>query len=99
MPSTQTLIAAFVLFAVCSAAEDFDKTEVMIPVRDGAHLHTEIWRPKSARGPLPFLIERTPYGIAGAKSQLEKSYTDLVRDGYLFVFQDIRGRYKSEGQF
>src|SRR5262249_7503097 len=42
----------------------FDKREVMIPARDGVKLHTEIYTPKNAKEPLPFLFERTPYGIS-----------------------------------
>ncbi len=92
-------IATLLLLPLAGFAEDFDKSDAMIPMRDGVRLHTEIWRPKSAAGRLPFLIERTPYGTARAKDQLEKSFDDLVKDGYIFIFQDIRGRYKSEGQF
>src|SRR5947209_6516830 len=68
----------------------FDKIEAMIPMRDGTRLHTEIFRPKKARERLPFLIVRTPYGAA---------YREFLKDPYIFVSQDIRGRYKSEGTF
>ena len=80
----------------------FDKTEVMIAVRDGVKLHTEIYSPKKIAEPLPILFERTPYGIsdkdAGFSHKLSR-YEDLMPDGYIFVFQDIRGRYGSEGKF
>ena len=80
----------------------FTKTDVMIPMRDGARLHTEIYSPKNAAGPFPILIERTPYGIPedaeGYTTKLN-IYQELIADGYIFVFQDIRGRYKSEGKF
>ncbi|MGH9454159.1 MAG: CocE/NonD family hydrolase, partial [Terriglobia bacterium] len=80
----------------------FTKTDVMIPMRDGARLHTEIYSPKNAAGSLPILIERTPYGIPedaeGYTTKLN-IYKELIADGYIFVFQDIRGRYKSEGKF
>jgi uncharacterized protein len=82
--------------------EMFDKAEVMIPAHDGAKLHTEIYTPKNATGPLPILFERTPYGIAapdkGYSSMLSR-YDEMMTDGYIFVFQDIRGRYGSEGKF
>ncbi len=70
----------------------------MIPMRDGARLHAVVVRPADTSKPLPFLMERTPYGVDG---YTEKSLfnADLVKSGYIFVFQDIRGRYKSEGQF
>src|SRR6266478_1311725 len=80
----------------------FIKTEVMIPVRDGAKLHTEIYAPKNASEPLPILFERTPYGISSpdkGMSNMLYRYADLVPDGYILVFQDIRGRYGSEGKF
>jgi putative CocE/NonD family hydrolase len=80
----------------------FDKNEVMIPMRDGVKLHTEIYTPKNVGEPLPILMNRTPYGIASPDkgiSRLIDRYADLVPDGYIFVFQDIRGRYGSEGRF
>ncbi len=74
-------------------------TDAMIPVRDGLKLHTEIWRDTGQAGSLPFIITRSPYGWGRAKGVLERSYDDMVRDGYIFVFQDIRGRYGSDGTF
>ena len=80
----------------------FDKSAMMIPVRDGVKLHTEVYAPKNITEPLPILFERTPYGIsdkdAGFSHKLGR-YADLMPDGYIFVFQDIRGRYGSEGKF
>ncbi|HEU5411019.1 MAG TPA: CocE/NonD family hydrolase [Candidatus Acidoferrales bacterium] len=84
------------------ASQVFTKQDVMIPTRDGVKLHTEIYTPKNASGPLPFMITRTPYGLnddASGYSQLLHLYTDMWPDGYIFVMQDIRGRYGSEGQF
>ncbi len=80
----------------------FEKSEVMIPMRDGVRLHTEIYSPKNAEGALPILMNRTPYGISAADkgvSPMIYRYADMVQDGYIFVFQDIRGRYGSEGKF
>jgi putative CocE/NonD family hydrolase len=80
----------------------FDKTEVMIPMRDGVKLHTEFYTPKNATTPLPLLMNRTPYGIANPNkgiSNMIYRYADMVPEGYIFVFQDIRGRYGSEGKF
>jgi putative CocE/NonD family hydrolase len=85
------------------ASQTFDKSDVMILMRDGVRLHTEIYTPKDAKGPLPFILERTPYGIGdddkGYSRILYGSYGEMVPDGYIFVFQDIRGRFGSEGQF
>jgi len=80
----------------------FEKREVMIPMRDGVKLHTEIYTPKDAKEDLPIFMERTPYGISAQdKGYSPKlySYAHMFADGYIFVFQDIRGRYGSEGQF
>ncbi|HKS91955.1 MAG TPA: CocE/NonD family hydrolase [Tepidiformaceae bacterium] len=80
----------------------FDKRDVMIPMRDGVRLHTEIYTPKNATEPLPFIFERTPYGLnddAKGYSGRLRGYRELAADGYIFVFQDIRGRYGSEGKF
>jgi len=83
-------------------AQRFDKREVMIPMRDGVKLHTEIYSPKDTPEPLPILMNRTPYGISNPDkgvSNMIYRYADMVPDGYIFVFQDIRGRYGSEGKF
>lgn len=82
-----------------AAAPSFDKTEVMIPMRDGIRLHTTIHVPKNVTGDLPIIFVRTPYGIQGADGVFAGSYSDLARERYIFAFQDIRGRYTSEGQF
>jgi putative CocE/NonD family hydrolase len=74
----------------------------MIAMRDGARLHTVIYAPEAAEGPLPFILNRTPYGAGGDEKghpKLATSYKELADEGYIFVFQDIRGRYGSEGKF
>ena len=81
------------------SAPGFDLTEAMIPMRDGVKLHTTIFVPRGVHAPLPFLFTRTPYGIAGAANALSRYYGAFANDGYIFAFQDIRGRYTSEGQF
>jgi putative CocE/NonD family hydrolase len=80
-------------------APEFDVQEVMIPMRDGIKLHTLIFVPKQHTEPLPIIMSRTPYGIAGSARRLGSSYKELAADGYIFVSQDIRGRYGSEGNF
>jgi len=77
----------------------FDSTDVMIPMRDGVKLHTIILVPKGLNENLPFIMARTPYGIARSSAVLNSSYAELADDGYIFVLQDIRGRFGSEGQF
>src|SRR5215831_11933904 len=80
----------------------FTKRDVMIPMRDGVRLHTEIYVPKKTEGPLPFIFERTPYGLNDDEKGFTRKfgiYREMIPEGYIFVFQDIRGRYGSEGQF
>lgn len=78
----------------------FTRTEAKISMRDGVHLYTVILTPQNQTEPLPFIINRSPYGVKGWNSgRLNGSRKDLVQDGYIFVFQDIRGKFESEGQF
>jgi putative CocE/NonD family hydrolase len=81
------------------AAAAFERTEVLIPMRDGVRLHTRVFTPKGASGNLPFILTRTPYGIAGAQGCFAVSCAELAAEGFIFVFQDIRGRFGSEGEF
>ena len=79
---------------------DYQSSEVMIPMRDGAKLHTIILKPSDISAPLPFLIQRTPYGVDGTSGMsFFGGRPELARDGYIYVAQDIRGRFKSEGDF
>jgi putative CocE/NonD family hydrolase len=81
------------------AIPNYTRTAAMIPMRDGVKLNTEIFVPAKVSERLPFVMSRTPYGIGGP-SQLRGDYLkDMAEEGYIFVFQDIRGRFGSEGQF
>jgi putative CocE/NonD family hydrolase len=71
----------------------------MLPMRDGVKLHTIVVSPKQHDEPLPFVLLRTPYGIANWQRHFDAYLKHLAEDGYVFVFQDIRGRYGSEGTF
>jgi uncharacterized protein len=78
----------------------FTLKEVMIPVRDGVHLQTVILTPVDQQGPLPILFRRTPYGVPDKPpEQMPPSIKELAKDGYIFVIQNLRGRFKSEGVF
>ncbi len=70
-----------------------------IRMRDGVLLHVEIFRPSKQQEALPILFTRTPYGVANRRGTITGAYRELAQDGYIFVFQDIRGRYQSEGTF
>jgi uncharacterized protein len=101
----------FFLFAITSliffkqqgfaqAEDQYNRQEVMITMRDGIKLNTIIFTPKNLSEPLPFLLERTPYGVNDYPSPEKNGYVkDMAADGYIFVYQDIRGRYLSEGVF
>ena len=79
---------------------DYQRSEAMIPMRDGVKLHTVILKPVDITTPLPFLIQRTPYGVDGNNRASFFAYRpELARSGYIYVCQDIRGRFKSEGEF
>ena len=85
------------------AGRPYTRQEVMIPARDGVLLHAVVLRPVgSEKGgeKLPFLVERTPYGVDNFTSAaVNKSKPELAASGYVFVFADVRGRYGSGGQF
>jgi len=78
----------------------FRLQEVMIPMRDGVRLQTAILTPADQQGPLPILFRRTPYGVPEKPpEQMPSSWKELAQDGYIFVIQNLRGRFKSEGNF
>lgn len=79
---------------------DYQRSEAMIPMRDGVKLHVVILKPADIATPLPFLMQRTPYGCDGTtRASFTEGRPELARDGYIYVCADIRGRYKSEGEF
>jgi uncharacterized protein len=80
-------------------APAFDHRTEMIAMRDGVRLNTEIFIPKNISEPLPIILERTPYAAPGGTGWAQGKYKELAAEGYIFAFQDIRGRYKSEGTF
>lgn len=84
--------------------------DVMVRMRDGVHLATDIYRPAGTDAPLPVIFERTPYDKSGTprtefsvNAPVPMSRPDLAihlaRKGYVVIWQDCRGRYKSEGVF
>ena len=95
-------------FSPVTAAFDHERREVMIPMRDGVRLHTVIIVPRGLTVPAPIILTRTPYGADKATSQgssprasmvLPIADESLLEAGYIRVYQDIRGRYDSEGQW
>ena len=82
----------------------YRKTSALIPMRDGVKLFTVILAPVNAAAQVPLLIERTPYGAdipihddSVITIRPGMQFENMAREGYIFVFQDIRGKYKSEG--
>lgn len=78
----------------------YSRQEFMIPARDGIKLFTVVYKPEVIQEKLPFLLHRTPYNASKYPSPSLMDYMeDMAGEGYIFVFQDIRGRYNSEGKF
>ncbi len=81
----------------------YTKYEYRIPMRDGKRLFTSVYTPKDSTQPYPILMDRTPYSVSPYgedqyKSRLGPS-DEFEKAGYIFVYQDVRGRYMSEGEF
>jgi len=102
------VLCAQILFAQTPAQDsafirdNFTKKEVQIPMRDGIRLFTTIYAPKNADQKYPILLNRTPYSCNPyGKDAFRTGFQnmELARAGYIFVFQDVRGRYMSEGDF
>jgi putative CocE/NonD family hydrolase len=94
-------------FKMATEADDYVKRDVMIPMRDGAKLHTVIIIPKGAAH-APMILDRTPYNANKFTTSTDSprralvlplSYGELADAGYIIVVQDVRGKYKSEGDY
>jgi len=105
-----SLLFTCLLLNACLAQTDsisfYKKTSAMIPMRDGIRLHTVILSPVGAKHDVPVLLQRTPYGANGSSAPDDTTinvqafgtnYGIMLKEGYFLVFQDIRGKYKSEG--
>jgi putative CocE/NonD family hydrolase len=104
--ATNVTVGFTLLSTVCATAQqvgsyDYARRTEEIPMRDGVKLHTVIIAPKGNGPPVPIILLRTPYGADGYPGRPFPSdqLKELAKDGYAFVFQDIRGLYKSEGEF
>src|SRR5471030_1133902 len=78
---------------------NYIKHEYLVPMRDGIKLMTEVYVPKDQSKKYPFLMDRTPYSVApygeGMKTSIGPSMA-YAKDGYIVVYQDVRGRFMSE---
>lgn len=81
--------------------QHYDKAEYLIPMRDGIKLFTVVYTPKDQSKKYPILLNRTCYNASGYADFKTYGHPSnyLVRDKYILVFQDVRGRYMSEGTF
>ena len=83
-------------------SDNYTKSEIMIPMRDGVKLYTSVYQPIGTEK-RPVLIVRTPYSCApygdGWKTDLSEYMYKFLQNRYVIVFQDVRGRYMSEGDF
>lgn len=85
--------------------ENYTKKEVMIPMRDGTKLFTAVYSPKNNSEKHPFLMMRTPYSCAPYGEDKiwgrlhSYYYKEYLKESYIFVLQDVRGRWMSEGKF
>lgn len=89
------------LSAQSPTGDDLDRYELRIPVRDGVRLFAAVVAPQTHSKPLPIMLVRTPYGVSQnlRPGPIPIAYSELAKDGYIFVFQDIRGTGGSEGRF
>jgi putative CocE/NonD family hydrolase len=98
-------LAAQVLLAqgVDYVKSNYTKYEYQIPMRDGKRLFTSVYVPKDAAKPYPIMLSRTPYsvapyGIDNYRASLGPSEL-FAKESYIFAYQDVRGRWMSEGEF
>ena len=111
MKSTFTIFLLIAMSALASAQslnkdsvymrEHYEKFEYQVPMRDGIKLFMVVYMPKDKSKSYPILLNRTCYNASRYAEYKTNSHPTryLVEDGYIFVFQDVRGRYMSEGQF
>ena len=94
-------------FSLTVANADYTKQEVMIPMRDGVRLHTVIVIPKGVAH-APIMLTRTPYNASGRSARMKSPRISsilgdgddaFIENGYIRVFQDVRGKYGSEGDY
>ncbi|HZX58964.1 MAG TPA: CocE/NonD family hydrolase [Mucilaginibacter sp.] len=114
MKQKLTIAFCFLLYAFCSKAQpnnsdadyvkaNYQKYEYQITMRDGKKLFTSVYVPKDQSKKYPIMMDRTPYSVGpygpdAYKGSLGPSSL-FLHDGYIFVYQDVRGRWMSEGIF
>jgi uncharacterized protein len=101
-----TLVFLLTAFALSQDAYDvrqnYTKTEHMVPMRDGLKLFTIVYSPKNQTEKYPFMLHRTPYGSPPYGADYRRTLgpsPDFAQEGFIFVYQDVRGKFRSEGEF
>jgi len=83
--------------------ENYDKAEYMIPMRDGVKLYTQVYTPKDQSQKYPIMLFRTPYSVRYYLPKITRRTLgpneQYAEEGFIFVYQDVRGKFKSEGEF
>jgi len=99
------LVASSVLFAqeAVDIKANYTKAEYMIPMRDGVKLFTQVYTPKDNNQIYPIILFRTPYSIGFYGPDNYRTVlgpnNDYAKEGFIFVYQDVRGKFMSEGEF
>src|SRR5262249_43472733 len=99
------LILWITVFAqeVKNVKDNYSKFEYQIPMRDGVKLFTSVYVPKDASQKYPFIMQRTPYSVAPYGPDAYRNSLGpspyFMKEGFIFVYQDVRGRNMSEGDF
>ncbi|MEH6748373.1 MAG: CocE/NonD family hydrolase [Maribacter arcticus] len=99
----RTIKVADVEVSETYVADNYTKKEVDIPMRDGINLHTTVYSPKDTSKEYPIIMQRTPYssqpyGEGKFKTKIAPNI-HMMQDGYIVVYQDVRGRWLSEGHY
>jgi len=95
------LILSISAFAQTKSFEDeYSKSDFLIEMRDGTKLYTVVYAPNDISVEYPFLITRTPYGSGPYEKDKYREFPEyLAKEKFIFVYQDVRGKYMSEGDF
>lgn len=88
--------------SIVHVKKQYNKAEYYIPMRDGKKLFTSVYTPRDTSQTYPIIIWRTPYNSEPSEEQYTNRLTfnmHLLEEGYIMVYQDVRGRFMSEGEF
>jgi uncharacterized protein len=95
------LFISLTLFAQDKSFKElYSKQEFMIEMRDGVKLYTVVYSPKDTSEKYPILITRTPYSSRPYEKDAYREFPEhLIQEKFIFLYQDVRGKFMSEGQF